>query len=470
MVMLAHLDFWHCNANNLPMGAWFWDLLDRFFFGSPTGEDGERPAIVRILAYPYAVIRDIRRGQITLRAMGLVFYSLLSLIPLLALSFVMLKGFGAHHNLRPILEQFFSPLGASASRITEEVMHFADRVRSGLVGGVGIALLLWTLIGTIKKIEDSFNFLWRVQHARSLGRRLLEYLGLIVVAPILLVAFMALTRSALQSTPVQLAAATPLMGRLLHLGIQVAPYVIATGLFALIYLITPNTRVRLVPALTGATAAGLLWAAAGILFTTFVVYSTRLAVVYAGFAVVVTAFMWTYFGWLILLGGALLAFYVQNPKYLRQGLTEIILSAVEAEQLSLKIMYLVACGDATGEKRWTADDLAAELGLPGTIVAHMTIGLEQGGLLRMERGDALVPARGCAHISLNQILDVARRQTKGYSLPSGLRIGPIERLLGKIEQARRTTCANRTLQDLVSESNSAQADPAATVPQSSGHR
>src|SRR5580704_13094911 len=111
MVMLAHLDFWHCNANNLPMGAWFWDLLDRFFFGSPTGEDTERPAVIRILAYPYAVIRDIRRGQITLRAMGLVFCSLLSLIPLLALSFVMLKGFGAHHNLRPVLYEFFSPLG-----------------------------------------------------------------------------------------------------------------------------------------------------------------------------------------------------------------------------------------------------------------------------------------------------------------------------------------------------------------------
>src|SRR5581483_9838438 len=127
-----------------------------------------------------------------------------------------------------------------------------------------------------------------------------------------------------------------LLGRLLHLGLAVAPYLIATGLFALIYLITPNTRVRLVPALIGATAAGLLWAAAGMLFTQFVVYSTRLAVIYAGFAVVVTTFMWTYFGWLILLAGSLLAFYIQNPKYLRHGLTEVILSCVEAEELALK--------------------------------------------------------------------------------------------------------------------------------------
>jgi len=417
------------------MGTWFWELLDRFFFGSPSGEDTERSAIVRILAYPYAVIRDIRRGEITLRAMGLVFYSLLSLIPLLALSFVMLKGFGAHHNLRPVLQQFFSPLGANASRITEEVMHFADRVGSGLVGGVGIAALLWTLVGTIKKVEDSFNFVWRVQHARSLGRRLLEYLGFIVLAPVLLVAFMALTRTALQSTTVQHAAEVPLMGRLLHFGLELAPYLIATGLFFLIYLITPNTRVRALAALVGATAAGLLWAAAGMLFTTFVVYSTRLAVVYAGFAVVVAAFMWTYFGWLILLAGALLAFYVQNPRYLRLGLTELILSAVEAEELALKVMYLIACGDgdADKEKRWTADDLSTELGLPGTIIAHMTTGLEQAGLLRLARGNELEPARGCAHISLNQILDAARRQTRGYALPPGLRIGPIERLIGKIE-------------------------------------
>jgi membrane protein len=434
------------------MGTWMWELLDRFFFGSSAGQEAERPALVRILAYPYAVIRDIRRGQITLRAMGLVFTSLLALIPLLALSFVMLKGFGAHHNLRPVLEEFFSPLGENAGRITEQVMHFADRVRSGLVGGVGFAVLVWTLVGTIKKVEDSFNFLWRVQHARSLARRLLEYLGLIVIAPISLVAFMALMRAALQSAPVQLATEAPLMGRALRAGITVvAPYLLATGLFALIYLITPNTRVRLRPALIGATAAGVLWAAVGQFFTTFVVYSTRLAIVYAGFAVVVAALTWTYFSWLILLAGALLAFYVQYPQYLRLGLSELILSCVEAEQLALKIMYLVALADATGEKHWTADDLAGELGLPGTVVAQMALGLEQGGLLRLAQGDELVPARGSAHISVNQILDVARRQTRGYGLPVALRIASIERLLNRVEHARRAACSNRTLQDLLAE-------------------
>jgi membrane protein len=206
-----------------------------------------------------------------------------------------------------------------------------------------------------------------------------------------------------------------------------------------------------VPALIGATAAGLLWAAAGMLFTQFVVYSTRLAVIYAGFAVVVTAFMWTYFGWLILLAGSLLAFYIQNPKYLRHGLTDVILSCVEAEQLALKIMYLIACGDGTREKRWSAEELASELGLPGTIVAHMTMGLEQGGLLRLEQGNELLPARGIGHITLNQILDVARRETRGYSLSTGLRIAPIDRLLAKAEHARRAACANRTLQDLLTE-------------------
>jgi membrane protein len=434
------------------MGAWIWELFDRFFFGAPSQPAHERrSALVRVLAYPYAVIRDLWRGQITLRAMGLVFTSLLSLVPLLALSFVMLKGFGAHHNLRPVLYEFFSPLGDNAGRLTEQVIHFADRVSSGLVGGLGFAFLAWTLIGTLKKIEDSFNFLWRVQHARTLPRRILEYLGLIVLGPILLVAFMALTHAALQSGAVHAAAEVPLMRRLLHLAIELGPYAIAIALFTALYVITPNTRVRLRPALIGATAAGVLWAAASKLFTILVVYSTRLAMVYAGFAVVVAVLMWTYFGWLILLAGAQLAFYVQHPNYLRLGLTELILSCVEAEQLALKLMYLVALSQGAGERRWTVDDLAAELGLPGTIAAHMVTGFDQAGLLRFAPGNELVLARDSTHIGLYEILDVARRQTRDASFAHGLRIASIERLLTRVEQARRAACANHTLQDLLAE-------------------
>src|SRR6516164_2474520 len=167
-----------------------WAFLDRCFFGAASGRPGALGAALRVLRYPYAVLRDLSRGEINLRAMGLVYTTLLSLIPLLAFSFAILKIFGAHRDLEPIVYEFFKPVGgAAAEELTLRVMQFADRVSSGVVGTLGFALLAWTVLGTIKKVEDSFNFLWRVEQPRSFARRIVESLTLLVVGPVVLVAF-----------------------------------------------------------------------------------------------------------------------------------------------------------------------------------------------------------------------------------------------------------------------------------------
>src|SRR5262249_30502205 len=158
------------------------------------------------------------------------------------------------------------------------------------------------------------------------------------------------------------------------------------------------------PAVLGALTAGVIWAAVGNMFTEFVVYSTRLHIIYAGFAFVVAALLWTYFGWLILLAGAQLSFYIQNPNYLRLGLEELQLSCNELEQLSLKIMYFVGRAHLTGRKRWTVNALADELGLPGIAVAQMATTLERAGLIMVTEDDELAPARDIGRINVVEIL------------------------------------------------------------------
>src|SRR5579863_8706953 len=309
------------------MWARIWAFLDWCFFGPASTRAGLAALLIRALRYPYAVIRDLWRGEINLRAMGLVYTTLLSLIPLLAFSFAILKVFGYHHELQPIVYEFFRPVGGQAAEeLTSRVMQFADRVSSGIVGSVGFALLAWTLVGTIKKVEDSFNFLWRVEQPRSFARRIAEYLTLIVVGPLLMVAFIGLAHAAMGSMPVQTVAKLPLLPRLRAAPIAMAPYVMVSAFFTGMYMFIPNTRVHWRPAVVGALAGGVLWAAVGKMFTAFVVYSTRLTIVYAGFAFIVAALLWTYFGWLILLAGAQLSFYIQNPAYLRLGLQEVRLS------------------------------------------------------------------------------------------------------------------------------------------------
>ena len=128
-----------------------WAFLDRCFFGTAAARPGALGLTLRVLQYPYAVVRDLSRGEINLRAMGLVYTTLLSFIPLLAFSFAILKIFGGHRDLQPIVYEFFRPVGeAAAVELTDRVMQFANRVSSGVVGSGGLALLAWTLVGTIK--------------------------------------------------------------------------------------------------------------------------------------------------------------------------------------------------------------------------------------------------------------------------------------------------------------------------------
>jgi membrane protein len=429
-----------------------WAFLDWCFFGPASTRAGLLGLLIRTLSYPYAVVRDLWRGDINLRAMGLVYTTLLSLIPLVAFSFAILKVFGAHRDLQPIVYEFFRPVGEqAATQLTGRVMQFADRVSSGVVGSVGFALLAWTLLGTIKKVEDSFNFLWRVEQPRGFARRIAEYLTLIVVGPLLLVAFIGLSHATVASAPVQTVAKLPLMQRLPGTLLALAPYVMVTAFFTGMYKFVPNTRVQWRPALVGAVAGGVLWAAVGKMFTAFVVYSTRLTIVYAGFAFIVAALLWTYLGWLILLAGAQLSFYVQNPTYLRLGLQELRLSCVELEQLALKMMYFVGRMHLTGGRRWTVNQLARELGLPGIAVAKMATALERAGLVIVTDDDELLCARDIGRITVYEILDMARNQRSGHLAPRNMPIPAVDRLMASLDEQRRDRCGDMTLRDLVEE-------------------
>lgn len=427
---------------------YLWALLDWCLFGPQSVGQGKLARLLRVLRYPYAVGRDLAQGEITLRAMGLVYTTLLSLIPLIAFVFAILKAFGVRRELEPIVYEFFSPLGTQgATQLTSSVMQFAQSLSARLVGSVGFALLAWTVLTTIKKVEDSFNFLWRVEQARGFARRCFEYLALLVTGPLLLVMFIGLSHEALSSASVQEVVRLPLAQRLASTGLKLAPYAMVSAFFAVLYMFIPNTHVRWRPAVIGALVGGVLWAAVGKMFTAFVLHSTRLTVVYAGFAFLVAAFLWTYFGWLILLAGAQLSFYIQNPSYLRLGLKELKLSSEEREHLVLQVMYLVGQAHVTGGRLWTVEELAAELGLPGIAMGRLVLTLERAGLLVATEDAKLVPARDIGHIRVLEVLDVARNEDGGNILRAP--VPQVDQLLARIDESRRHRCGDLTLGELV---------------------
>ena len=429
----------------------FWNWLDRYLFGEFSESPTPGGLTLRVLRYPYAILRDLSRGQINLYAMGLVYATLLSLIPLIAFAFAVLKAFGAHSELKPLISEFFRPLGDTGSaELTQRVMEFADSVSTGLVGSVGLALLLWTLLGTIKKVEDGFNFVWRVEHARSFARRVTEYIALLIVGPIVVVSFIGLSHRAIDSTA-GFSRYMPFWDRLTTWSIEAAPFFMVTAIFTAVYMFVPNTKVKWKPALIGGVAAGVLWVVVGQLFTSFVVYTTRLSVVYAGFAIIVAALLWTYFGWLILLIGAQLSFYLQNRQYLRLGLTELRLSAVQREQLTLKVMYLIARSYQDGKNRWTVDGLAHELNMPGIALSRIVNALETERLVTLTDDEHLLPARDLGKISVQEIIDIARNEKSGQVAPRPFKVPAVDAISAKMDEAWRRSCGETTLRELIEE-------------------
>ena len=406
-------------------------------------------ALATPVRYVYALLRDIARGELGLRAMGLVYTTLFAIVPVVAVAFSVLKAFGYHRQLEPVLYEFLRPLGDQGYRLTERIMGFVENVQGTLLGTVGFVFLLYTAIATVQKIEEALNFTWHVDRPRSFARRATEYLVVLLVVPALAVIAMvmlgALEASAVVAKLSGAAAGDAGGASRMHL----APYALILGLFAFLYVYMPNTRVRFWPALVGTLFGGLLWASVGALFARIVVYSASLSAVYAGLAVVFLFLFWLYLSWLILLLGAQLSFYVQHPEHLRTGHADIPTTGALRERLAMSAMFLLAERFVQGAERWTTNVLAEQLEVPATVLGSVVSALESHGLLLTAEDDTLVPARDLSAITLVAILDAIRHEMPDPRRPEPRPVAAADEVVRRAEEALRSSLGERTLLDLV---------------------
>ncbi|HWK73025.1 MAG TPA: YhjD/YihY/BrkB family envelope integrity protein [Povalibacter sp.] len=424
--------------------------LERWLFEPPDTLIG-KPIwlLTRILRYPYALIRDVARGDLTLRAMSLIYTTLLSIVPLLALSFSVLKGLGFHKELEPVLYSFLEPLGDKAYALTDQIMGFVERVRGGVLGSFGLIFLLYTVISMVQKVEEAFNFVWRVDQPRSFGRRFSEYLSVMVIGPALIVGALGLLGAMSSSTVVQAVSQYEPFGSILVVLGKLTPYLLVIGVFTFLYAFVPNTRVRLRAAFIAGITAGIGWLATGLFFASFVKTTGGTLVIYAGFAIVIVSLIWLYASWLVLLLGAQLAFYVQNPQYLRPGRSEIHLNTSLRERVALSIMYLIVHDYGSGRARWSTNRLAEHLDLPGAALGPILAALEQRGLLIVAEDDTWIPARDPAVIELADVLDAIRHETAGPRLARIRDIAPAVDAARRAEESLKESLKGRTVRDLV---------------------
>jgi membrane protein len=413
--------------------------------------------LLDMLRYPFALIRDLVAGDLNLRAMGLVYTTLLSLVPLAAFAFAVLKGLGVHRDLEPLIFEFLRPIGERAGELTLQFMNFVDNVRGDVLGSVGLAFLLYTVIATIQKLEEAFNFAWHVERPRSIMRRLSEYLSLMVIGPIFIVVVFSLFGAIASHRSMAWLTQHEPFGTLIRAFGMIGPFLFVTGVFTFLYTFVPNTRVRPKPAFVGGVVAGLLWAASGALFARIVAASAQMVAIYAGFAIFLAALIWIYLSWIILLIGAQLSFYVQNPRYLRVGQGHVRLTSALRERLAFTVMLLLARRFVAGEPPWQLRDLAEELEIPGSALATVTRSLERAGLVTLTEDEELVPARDLEGIQLTDIL-LAVRDERRYEtwLLWRARTEPIaDEVANSVEAGMRERIAGMTLRELAAQQPSA---------------
>jgi membrane protein len=405
--------------------------------------------------------RDLLEGQLTMRAMSLVYTTLLSLVPLLALAFSVLKALGVHNQLEPLLAEALAPLGPRSVDITTSVIGFVENMNVSVLGSVGVGLLFYTAISMIQKIENSFNFIWRVELPRPFSQRIGEYLAVIMVGPALVFSALGVTATLLSSDIVLRISEIQPFGFLVSSLTKALPFVLVIGAFTFVYLFIPNTRVRVLPALAGGVAAGALWQTASLAFASFVAGTSTYNAVYSGFAIFLFLLIWLYVGWLILLTGCQLAFYLQNPSHIRLTRVAPHLASRGAEYIALAIMVLVTRAFVKGQPAPSTQALIDDInGAPEHVHRQLTV-LRHHGLLAETgtKGGSWLPGIDPEQVSMIRLWRLIRSGTE--PLPRGRDpvAGQVLRLLDDAEAPLDATRSSETLRQFVLQDESSKSSP-----------
>jgi len=408
--------------------------------------------LIRVLRVFYVVIRDLLEGQLTLRAMSLVYTTLLAMVPLLAVSFSVLKGFGVHNQIEPLLLNFLRPLGERGVEVTSRIIGFVDSVKAGILGSIGFALLIYTVISLIQKIERACNDTWHVNRSRPLSQKFSDYLSVILIGPVLVFSALGITASVMSTAVVQKMVAIKVFGSLMELATKLVPYLLVIAAFTFVYIFVPNTRVRFRSALTGGLVAGVLWETSGWAFASFVVKSAKYTAIYSGFAILIMFMIWLYLSWLIVLVGASVAYYHQHPESVTSYRRELRLSNRMQEKLALLVMFLVGNNYYDNLPALTLEEFAQSLNVPMEALEPIMEALEGYGLLSQTANEppTYLPARPLDTAELKDVLDAVRGANEIVDLKPQSESAElaVDQLVDHIDQAMAGALRGSTLKDL----------------------
>jgi membrane protein len=427
-------------------------IFDRLWEAEPSELTRFKRALHMVFKLVVIVARDFMRNLVKLQAMALAFKTLLSLAPLLAVVFSILKAFGVHNRMEPALSEALAPLGEKGQEITQHLIGFVDRMSAGALGTVGLVTLFLTVLSLMGTIEEALNTIWRVSAPRKLTRKFSDYLSVLLVGPVLIFAALTITATLQSNTFVQKLIALEALGTVILALLKLVPYLTLWGAFTFFYIFIPNTRVKLRSALIGGLVAPVLWQTVGWGFTVFVASSTRYYAIYSSFAILLLFLFWLHVGWVIVLLGAQVAYTHQHIRFYQADREDLFQSPAGREKLALQLLYVIGRDFYVGLEPPSVAKLSAELHLPaGPIKDLLELFSKNRVLLPLADEETYALGRDPQTIGIKEILDCVRNggRKSRVRFNRSKEEDEIDELLGEVENSVAQALEGRTLQSLV---------------------
>ncbi len=333
----------------------------------------------------YSTVRGFFDNRLMTRAAALTYYSALSVVPLLAFAFAILKGFGAYRSfiddtVRPYLVETFAANPALLEAM-ERILRFVDQTDVSRLGTLALVFLLYTSVALISSVEEALNDVFGAKSQRSFLRQLTDYTTLLVTAPLLVVVATTLSTAAQSSRYVAFLRDTLALGAVIDFVMGLAPLLAVGMAFFAIYVILPNVRIRPLSALLGAAVGALLWQGALVLHVRSQMGVARYNALYAGLGAIPIFLVWTYVSWMVVLVGAQLAASHQNERLTRQRFRTRKADQALREMLAVAIGAVVTRDFLDGAPRRDATALAELLEVPPQLVDEVLKPLVDAGLV-----------------------------------------------------------------------------------------
>ena len=318
-------------------------------------------------------IRGFAKDKCPLSASALTFYSILSIVPIVAMAFGIAKGFGFQVFLEKQLLEKFSGQEEVMNRVVAFAHSLLDNTKGGIIAGIGIVFLLWTVIKLLSNIELSFNDIWDVKTSRTYGRKFSDYLSIMLISPILF--FLSSSVTVFITTQIKvITQKVELIGMfspIIFFMLKLIPYGLIWILFVFMYILMPNTKVNFSSGLIAGVIAGTIYQIAQWAYISFQVGMARYNAIYGSFAALPLFLIWIQLSWMIVLFGAEISFAYQYVDTYDFEPDRRLISPAFKKLLSLHMTHLIISTFSKGDMPLTASDISQTLEIPIRLVQQI---------------------------------------------------------------------------------------------------